>query len=130
MSEAGKVYIANSITTKLVSVSGKLVDVAKTVGHRITRGTDIAVEFVLAKVGIIVLADEERGICKISPQMQVITSCGRGIGYVDEVVGNYVVLAYKKDRRKQQFYIPLDWVGCVDTHVFLNKNFNAVTEKI
>ena len=62
------------------------------------------------------------GIAGIKVHMNVIASCGKKVGVVDEVGGGAIKLTKKDSPDDQHHFIPVGWVERVDSHVHLNKN--------
>jgi len=58
----------------------------------------------------------------IHEHMEVIGSCGKLLGHVDQLEGSSIKLTHDSARDGQHHYVPLDWVARVDEHVHLNRD--------
>jgi hypothetical protein len=115
--------MADTIKDKLADAGHTVADVAKNVGHKITKGTDDTVEFVKEKTGMNGLVEgTNAGIAGIKEHMNVIASCGKKVGVVDHVEGSTIKLTKKDSPDGQHHFIPVDWIERVDSHVHLKKN--------
>ena len=81
--------------------------------HRVTSG--------LAKETIGMEAKNPE-IVGIHEHMDVIASCGKKVGVVDNLEAGTIKLTRKDSPDNLHHYIPTGWVSKVDSHVHLNKN--------
>ncbi|WP_254508574.1 DUF2171 domain-containing protein [Anatilimnocola floriformis] len=66
---------------------------------------------------------------EIREHMEVIASCGKHVGVVDQVDGDRIKLTKNDpEASKEHHYIPVGWVGRVDRQVHLTKNSEDVFE--
>jgi hypothetical protein len=115
--------IMASTMDKVADASHAVVDAAKNVGHKIADCTERTVEFVKEKTGISGPTEgTDSGIASIKEHMDVIASCGKKVGVVDEVGGGAIKLTKKDSLDGQHHFIPVAWVERVDSHVHLKKN--------
>src|SRR5476649_1405944 len=77
--------MASTMKDKVADAGHAVADVAKNVGHKIAEGTEKAVDFVKEKTGMGGPAEgTDAGIAGIKEHMDVIASCGKKIGVVDQ----------------------------------------------
>lgn len=114
--------MAKSISEKMSQVGSTVTGAVKNVGNSIAKGTEAAVEYVMEKTGIETEEGKDFGIAGIQEHMDVIASCGKKIGVVDDVEGDAIKLTRKDSPDDQHHFIPVNWVARVDGHVHLNKN--------
>ena len=115
--------MASTMKDKVADAGHAVVDAAKNVGHKIAEGTEKTVDFVKEKTGIGGPAEgTDAGIAGIKEHMDVIASCGKKVGVVDNVGGGAIKLTKKDSPDDQHHFIPVGWVERVDSHVHLNKN--------
>ena len=92
--------------------------------RRVAKLAEIAVDFVLERAGIKVEAEETQWRDQITKHMIVVAACGRRIGCVDDILGNYIQIAPVQG---PPILIPLHWVDQVDSLVFLDRDFEEVS---
>ena len=115
--------MANTIKDKVADAGHAVADAAKSVGDKIAKGTDNAVELVKEKTGMGGPAEgTNAGIGGIKKHMNVIASCGKTVGVVDGVEGSAIKLTKKDSPDDQHHFIPVGWIERVDSHVHLQKN--------
>ena len=113
----------SNIKDKVADAGHKVADVAKDVGHKIAEGAEKAVDFVKDKTGMGGLAEGTNvGVSGIKERMNVIASCGKKVGVVDNIEGQTLKLTKNDSPDGQHHFIPTGWVDHVDTHVHLKKN--------
>lgn len=95
---------------------------AKSVGGKIARGAEAAVDYVLEKVGIDTDEGKDFGVAGIEEHMDVIASCGKKIGVVDAIEANSLKLTRKDSPDDQHHFIPFSWISRVNGQVHLNKD--------
>ena len=110
----------SKITNKVADAGHAVAHAAKTVGHTGAKGAENAAEFVKEKTGI--GEGEDVGVAGIKEHMDVIASCGKKVGVVDRVEASAIKLTKKDSPDDQHHYVPLGWVGRVDSHVHLTTN--------
>lgn len=104
-------------------IKATVLDVMKTAGNRIARVTELAVNFVLKRVGILSAPeDEPRGI-NIEKRSLVIAACGRRVGYVKELVNDTMLV---DSPLGYTLTIPIVWVDRLDCHVRLDRNYAEI----
>ncbi len=114
--------MAKSMSEKMSQVGSHVTHAIKGVGNSIAKGTEAAVEYVMDKTGIETEGGKDFGIAGIKDHMEVIASCGKKIGVVDNVEANAIKLTRKDSPDEQHHFIPVSWVARVDGQVHLNKN--------
>ncbi|CEF49307.1 unnamed protein product [uncultured bacterium] len=114
--------MSNTLKDKVADAGHAVADAAKTVGQKIAAGTEKAVDFVKEKTGLGCPEGTDVGIAGIKDHMDVIASCGKKVGVVDNVGGGAIKLTMKDSPDGQHHFIPVGWVERVDSHVHLNKN--------
>ena len=114
--------MASTIKDKVVDAGHAAADAAKNVGHKIAEGTEKAVDFVKEKTGMASPEGVDRGMTNIKEHMSVIASCGKKVGVVDRIEGGAIKLTKSDSPDGQHHFIPIGWVGLVDSHVHLTKN--------
>ena len=115
--------MAGTIKDKVADAGHAVADAAKNVGQKIAGGAEKAVDFAKEKTGIGGPAEgTDAGIAGIKKHMDVIASCGKKVGVVDEVGGGAIKLTKKNSADGQHHFIPVAWVERVDSHVHLQKN--------
>ena len=106
-----------------------MADAAKRVGENIAKGAENAVDFVKSKTGMGGPAEgTDVGIAGVRKHMNVIASCGKKVGVVDQVEGSAIKLTKKDSPDGQHHFIPVAWVERVDSHVHLTKNSQQTEE--
>jgi hypothetical protein len=63
---------------------------------------------------------------KVKPGMDVLCSCGKSLGHVDELIGDRIKLAPDATNDATRRYVPTEWVERVDRGVTLNRNSEEV----
>ncbi|MDZ4848812.1 MAG: DUF2171 domain-containing protein [Pirellulaceae bacterium] len=111
--------MVKSISENMSNAGAAVAETAKNVGSSIAESAERAVEFVKEKTG---METVDVGVAGIHEHMDVIASCGKKVGVVDDVEGNVIKLTRKDSPDNQHHFIPTTWVAKVDTHVHLNKN--------
>lgn len=114
--------MAKSVTEKVAQVGTSASNAAKHVGSNIAKGAEAAVGYVMEKAGIETDEGDDVVVADIKEHMNVIASCGKKIGVVDEVESTALKLTRKDSPDDQHHYIPLNWIARVDSQVHLNKN--------
>ena len=114
--------MAKSMSEKMSQVSSNVTHAVKGAGNSIAKGTEAAVDYVMDKTGIETEGGKDFGIAGIKDHMEVIASCGKKIGVVDDVEANAIKLTRKDSPDEQHHFIPVSWVARVDGQVHLNKN--------
>ncbi len=111
-----------AISESMSDVGNKVADAAKSVGTKLLEGAEKAIDFAKEKTGmgsVDCIDDSVRGIRE---HMDVIASCGKKIGVVDEILPNAIKLTRKDSPDAMHHFIPSSWVCRVDGQVHLNKN--------
>ncbi len=121
--ESGFKSMNNILTTKKIATQDKLSGMVKTASDRLAKYTDTAVNFVLERAGIKVEHDDSNCRDEIRKNMIVVAACGRRVGYVDEVFGDYIKLTCFQGPS----LIPMHWVNRVDSLIFLERDYEEVT---
>ncbi len=115
--------MARTMKDKVADAGHAVVDAAKNVGHKIAEGAEKAVDFAKEKTGMGGPAEgTDAGLAGIKGHMDVIASCGKKVGVVDEVGGGAIKLTKKDSPDGQHHFIPVAWVERVDRHVHLKKD--------
>ena len=115
--------MANSMKDKMAEAGHAVADAAKTAGHKIAECTEKTVDFVKEKTGIGGPTEGTNvGVAGIKEHMDVIASCGKKVGVVDQVGGGAIKLTKKDSPDGQHHFLPIGWVERVDSHVHLKKN--------
>lgn len=113
----------NSGSTSIAIIKATVLDIIKTAGNRIARGTELAVNFVLKRVGISsATEDEPRGI-NIEKRSLVIAACGRRVGYVKDLVNDTMLV---DSPLGYTLTIPMVWIDRLDCHVRLDRNYAEI----
>lgn len=120
--------MAKTISEKMSDVGSSVADAAKDVGSKIAQGAEKAVDYVREKTGLGTIEGDDVGIGGIREHMNVIASCGKKIGVVDDVEVNSIKLTRKDSPDDQHHFIPLSWISHVDGHVHLNRNSKEAAE--
>lgn len=120
--------MAKTISEKMSDVGHSVSDAAKSVGSKIAKGAEEAVDFVKEKTGMGTVEGDDVGVDGIRDHMNVIASCGKKVGVVDGVEGDSIKLTRKDSPDDQHHFIPLNWVSHVDSHVHLNRNSKQAAE--
>ena len=105
-----------------------MADAVKNAGCSIATGIKNTVDFVKEKSGMESGEGVDVGIAGIREHMDVIASCGKKVGVVDGVDASAIKLTRKDSPDDQHHFIPLSWVGRVDSHVHLIKNSKETVE--
>ena len=111
--------MVKSISENMSNAGKAVAKTAQNVGSSIAEGAERAVEFVKEKTG---METVDVGVAGIREHMDVIASCGKKVGVVDDIEANVIKLTRKDSPDDQHHFIPTSWVAKVDTHVHLNKN--------
>lgn len=119
--------MVNSFATNISHIGTKETGAVRSAGNRISKGAEIAVNFVLASAGIKVEADDAPWEEHVMARMTVVAACGRTVGFVDEVAGGCIKLTVAQGEHRQPKLIPWDWIERVDSRVFLNRDYEEVT---
>lgn len=114
-SESGFEMISGFLSTKEIVTQDKLTGVVKMARDRLAKYADTAVSFVLERAGIVVEHDESKCRNQIRKDMIVVAACGRRVGYVEDVSGDYIKLTCTQGPS----LIPLHWVDRVNSGIFL-----------
>ena len=115
--------MANTMKNKVADAGHAVADAAKNAGHKIAECTEKAVDFVKEKTGMGGPTEGANvGIAGIKEHMDVIASCGKKVGIVEQVGGGAIKLTKKDSRDGQHHFISIGWIERVDSHVHLNKN--------
>lgn len=114
--------MSKSMSEKMSKVGSNVTHAIKGVGNSIAKGTEAAVEYVMDKTGIETEEGKDFGVAGIKDHMDVIASCGKKIGVVDDVEANAIKLTRKDSPDDQHHFLPVSWVARVDGEVHLNKN--------
>ena len=110
--------MASTMKDKVADAGHAVVDAAKNVGHKIAAGAEKAVDFAKEKTGIGGPAEgTDTGIAGIKEHMDVIASCGKKVGVVDEVGGGAIKLTKKDSPDGQHHFIPVGWIEIGRAHV-------------
>ena len=109
------------------NIGARASDVVKRARRRIARGADFAVSFVLDRVGIKVEPDDALWQNHVMAQMTVVSVCGRFVGYVEDIGGDFIKLANTDGGNGQSKIVPWDWVERVDSCVHLNRDYEEFT---
>lgn len=112
------------------NIGARASDVVKRARRRIARGADFAVSFVLDRVGIKVEPDETLWQNHVMAQMTVVSACGRFVGCVGGIGGDFIKLANTEGGNEPSKFIPWDWVELVDSRVYLNRDYEEVTRNV
>ncbi len=138
--------MSESIKSKAQEVGHKIAEAATSVGHRVSETAEKVgdwakekmhaagntVDEVKQKAGHKI--DELKGPDAvktggtIKEHMDVIASCGKKVGVVDNVQGDSIKLTKKDSPDGRHHLVPMSWVDHVDSHVHLAKN-SAETER-
>ena len=119
----GDLHMTDTIKDKVADAGHTVADAAKNVGHKIAQGTENAVDFVKEKTGMRGGAEgTNAGIASIKKHMDVIASCGKKVGVVDDVEDGALKLTKKDSPDNHHHFLPFGWIERVDNHVHLNKN--------
>src|SRR5687767_12757382 len=111
--------MAKSVKDNLADAGRSIGDAARKVGEKIADGTEKAVDAVSDMTRV---EGEDVGVEGIRPHMQVIASCGKCVGVVDNIESGAIKLTRKDSPDGQHHFIPKSWVHHVDSHVHLSKN--------
>lgn len=115
--------MADSIKGKAEDAGHKVVETTKNIGHKIAEGAEQAKDWVKEKTGMGGTAEgTNAGVKGIRERMDVIASCGTKVGVVDHVEGGVIKLTRNDSPDGQHHFIPVGWVGNVDSRVHLTKN--------
>ena len=105
------------------SLAASLSYVVRTARSKLLKGTDVAVDFVLERVGIVVDPADFFWQSHIEAGMIVIGASGQRVGDVDELVDGFISLVPIHRDDYEVILVPLDWVDRVeDSAVYLNYN--------
>jgi hypothetical protein len=127
--QTGVLFMASSMKDTAAKAGHTVADAAKTVGDKIAKGADSAVEFVKDKTGMGGPAEGiDLGVAAIKEHMNVIASCGKKVGVVDRLEGSAIKLTRKDSPDGQHHFIPFTWVERVDRHVHLTMNSKETEE--
>ena len=100
--------MTNTMKDKVADAGHAVADAAKTAGHKIAECTEKAVDFVKEKTGIGGPAEgTDAGIAGIKEHMDVIASCGKKVGVVDNVGGGAIKLTKKDSSDGQHHFLPV-----------------------
>ncbi len=111
-----------------VSKIGAKASAAVIRAHRlISKGTEIAVTFVLQRAGINIEQCDARSEEHLRSHMIVLASCGRMVGFVDEVAEDSIKLFPIPGEYRQPIIIPWDWIGHIESCVYLNRDYEEAT---
>jgi len=103
------------------SLAASLSDVVRTARSKLIKGTDVAVDFVLERAGIVVDPTDSFWQSHIEAGMIVIGASGQRLGDVDELVDGFINLVPIHRDDFEVILVPLDWVDRVeDSAVYLN----------
>ncbi len=114
--------MVKSMSEKMSEIGSSVSGAVKSVGSNIAKGTEAAVEYVIDKAGIETEDGKDFGVAGIKEDMDVIASCGKKVGVVDDVEESSIKLTRKDSPDNQHHFIPMNWVARVDGNVHLNKN--------
>ena len=121
--------MSNTVKDKVVEAGQNVADAAKKAGNYIAKGAESAVDFVKTKTGMGGPAEgTDVGLAGIKEHMNVIASCGKKVGVVDQLEGNTIKLTKKDSPDGQHHFIPVAWIERVDSHVHLTKNSKQTEE--
>ena len=112
--------MANSVASSVATFENQTAEATQSSPSRIAKWTERAVDFVLKRAGVKVEPDEVPWNDQIAKQMIVVAACGRRVGCVEEIVGDYIKLV---STDQYASLIPLHWVDRVDSLVFLDRDF-------
>jgi hypothetical protein len=138
--------MAQSIKDKLEEAGQKIAETATKVGHRVGEKVEEATDLVKEKAHQVghrieetvekvrhkaaATLPESKGavgsINDIKEHQEVYASCGKMIGKVDHVEGDYIKLTKNDSPDGQHHLIPLSWVAKVHDHIHLNKDHKEV----
>jgi len=103
------------------SLAASLSNVVRTARSKLIKGTDVAVDFVLERAGIVVDPSGSFWHRHIKIGMIVIGASGQRLGEVDELVDDFISLVPIHRDDYEVVLVPLDWVDRVeDSWVYLN----------
>ena len=103
------------------SLAFSLSNVVRTARSKLLKGTDLAVDFVLERVGIVVEPAGSFWQSHIEAGMSVIGASGQRLGDVDELVDGFISMLPNHRDDYESILVPLDWVDRVeDSSVHLN----------
>lgn len=114
--------MAPSAKDTLKDVGHKLADTAKNVGISVMEKAGHAAEWVKEKTGLEHHPMSAANMADITPNMEVISSCGCRMGTVDHMENGAIKLTRRDSPDGQHHYLPTGWVARVDDRVYLNKN--------
>jgi len=116
--------MSTGIKGKMEDAGKKVVDTAKSVGHKIADGAAQAADWVAEKAayGGEKVCGTAKTTADIREHMDVIAACGNKVGVVDHVEGASIKLTKHDSPDGQHHRIPMNWVARVDEHVHLSKN--------
>jgi hypothetical protein len=121
--------MVKSVKEKATEVGTSVSKAAKSGGCEIAKGAEVVVDCVMEKAGIETDDGKDFGVAGIKEHMDVIASCGKQVGVVDDVQTSALKLTRKDSPDDQHHFIPLSWISRVDSQVHLNKNSKeAVSE--
>lgn len=112
------------------NIGARASDVVKRAQRRLARGADIAVSFVLDRVGIRVEPDDTLWQNHVMTRMTVVSACGRFVGRVEEIGADFIKLTDTDEGNGQSMLIPWDWVELVDSRVCLNRDYEEITRSV
>jgi len=96
------------------SLAASLSNVVRTARSKLLKGTDVAVDFVLERVGIAVDPADSFWESHIEPGMIVIGASGERLGDVDELIDGFISLVPNHRDDYEAILVPLDWVDRVE----------------
>ena len=103
------------------SLAASLLNIVRTARSKLLKGTDVAVDFVLERVGIVVDPAGSFWQRHIEAGMIVIGASGQRLGDVDELVDGFISLVRNNSDDYEVILVPLDSVDRVeDSAVYLN----------
>jgi len=114
--------MAKLISKKMSQVGSTATGAVKNVGNNIANGTEAAIDYVMDTTGIETEEGKDFGVAGIKEHMDVIASCGKKVGVIDDVEADAIKLTRKDSPDDQHHFIPVSWVARVDGQVHLNKN--------
>lgn len=137
--------MAEGMKEKAEKVANKVAETATKVGNKIAEGAEKAADWVKEKTHAMGHRAEEAAqktehatqeccggttcATDIKEHMDVIASCGKKVGVVDNVEGDSIKLTKKDSADGQHHLIPKSWIARVDAHVHLNKNSEQVAQE-
>jgi len=119
--------MGKSPANNLVTIDAKSPDLLPSNPSRLAKWSEIAVNYVLKRAGIKVELEDMQWHDDISKEMIVVASCGRRVGYVQEVLGDYIKIAPALGNSP---FIPLHWVDQVDSIVFLDRDYEEIANRV